>query len=263
MRWLLPLCVAFLAGCASKPMVLPDAKAPTLAPANDRDPIESFNREMWKFNWDVLDPNVARPATVAYTKHVPTPVQTGLLNFAQNLSEPSSALNQFLEFKFARSGKTIGRFLLNTTFGLLGFIDVATMAGIDKEETKFGQVMGYYGVSSGPYLMLPVLGPSTPRDEVGGLVDYLYPPLAVLNFTEKAIRWGIEGIDTRAKLIPQEGLINQSVDPYAFIREAYFQKSYYDTYGQAMPQPADDFDLDQYLDEDDSTEPPVPTKTKE
>ncbi|WP_115719154.1 MlaA family lipoprotein [Gallaecimonas mangrovi] len=251
MRRLLPLCLVVLAGCASEPQVLPDAKPPVLKAANQRDPLESFNREMWTLNWDVLDPNVSRPVTVAYTKHVPTPIQKGLLNFAQNLSEPASAVNQLLRFQFKRSGETLGRFLLNTTFGLLGFIDVASMTGLDRHETGFGEVLGYYGVADGPFLMLPVLGPTTPREEAGDFVDLLYPPLALLNFTEKAIRWGIEGIDDRAKLIPQEGLINQSVDPYSFIREAYFQKEYFDTFGQPMPQPKqDDFDIDKYLDED-------------
>ncbi|WKE66776.1 VacJ family lipoprotein [Gallaecimonas kandeliae] len=249
MRWLISFSLVLLAGCAARPQVLPDAKPPVVKPASERDPIESFNRAMWHFNWDILDPNVARPVTVAYTQHVPTLVQKGLLNFADNLGEPGSAVNQLLRLEFARSGKTFGRFLLNSTFGLLGFIDVATIAGIDRHETQFGQVLGYYGVAEGPYVMLPVLGPTTPRDKVGDVVDFLYPPLAALNFTEKAIRWGILGIDQRARLIPQEGIIHQSVDPYAFIREAYFQDSYYKTFDQPMKQEEENIDIDSYLDE--------------
>ncbi|EKE75381.1 VacJ family lipoprotein [Gallaecimonas xiamenensis] len=250
MRWLSLVSLALLAGCAGKPQVLPDAEPPVLAPTYERDPIEGFNRAMWDFNWDVLDPNLARPVTVAYTENVPSPVQTGLLNFAENLGEPGNVVNQLLRLEFAQSGKSLGRFLLNSTFGLLGFIDVATIAGIDRKETNFSDVMGYYGVADGPYVVLPVLGPTTVRKEVGDVVDWLYPPLALLNLTERGIRWGILGIDTRAKLIPQEGLINQSVDPYAFIREAYLQKAYYDAYGQPMPQPPeDDIDIDAYLDD--------------
>ncbi|WP_406667077.1 VacJ family lipoprotein [Gallaecimonas sp. GXIMD1310] len=250
MRWLLSIVLLTLAGCASKPQMLPDAKAPVLAPSNQRDPLEKFNRAMWDLNWNVLDKDFARPITVAYTNNVPTPVQKGLLNFANNLGEPFSAVNQLLRFEFVRSGKTAGRFLLNSTFGLLGFIDVASDMGIARKKTEFGEVLGYYGVASGPYLMLPALGPTTPRDKIGDVIDFLYPPLAFLNFTEKTLRWGIQGIDKRAKLIPQEGLINQSVDPYSFIRQSYFQKTYFDTYNQTMPeQPQDDIDLDKYLDE--------------
>ncbi|WP_341501661.1 VacJ family lipoprotein [Gallaecimonas sp. GXIMD4217] len=234
------LALLLLGGCASKPQVLPDAEPPVLPPSSERDPLEGFNRAMWELNYEVIDPHVARPVTVAYSENVPKPIRTGLLNFANNLGEPSSAVNQFLRFEWGQAATTTGRFLINTTIGVLGLIDVAGHWGMERKETEFGEVLGYYGVAEGPYIMLPALGPTTIREEVGEWVDFLYPPLGALNFTEKALRWTIRGLDARERAMEQEGLLNQSLDPYAFVRDAYFQHVYFNTYNQAPPQPPEE-----------------------
>ncbi len=238
-----------LGGCAAKPQVLPDAEPPVLEPSSERDPLEGFNRSMWDLNYEVIDPYVAKPATEGYYTYVPSPVRTGLLNVANNLGEPSSAVNQFLRLEWGRAATTTGRFLINSTIGLLGLIDVAGYWGMEREETEFGEVLGYYGAAEGPYIMLPVLGPTTVRDEVGDWVDFLYPPLGALNFTEKALRWTIQGLDVRHKAMEQEGLLNQSLDPYAFVRDAYFQHVYYETFGTHPPQVEEDFDDEGFEDE--------------
>ncbi|MFT2091671.1 VacJ family lipoprotein [Paraglaciecola sp. 2405UD69-4] len=188
-----------------------------------KDPIESFNRTMWDFNYDVLDVYILRPTAVAYTNYMPQFARTGLLNMARNLEEPSNSLNNLLQGKVDGTFISLGRFLLNSTVGVLGLIDVASELGIDPQEEEFGEVLGKWGVDTGPYLMLPAWGPTDIRSGVGDIVDTSYSPLDSLNFYASLFRTGIKVLEARAAVIAQEQQLNSSADPYSFVKSAYFQ----------------------------------------
>lgn len=217
--WAVLLSVLILGGCASRQAV--DEQAQNSG--DPRDPIENVNRAVWDFNYEVLDEYILRPVTVAYVDYMPGFARTGLLNFATNLEEPSNTVNNLLQGKVDGSLISLGRFVVNSTIGLLGTIDVATSMGLTVEEEEFGEVLGVYGVDTGAYLMLPALGPTDIRSGVGDLVDSAYFPLADLNIYTSFLRSGIKALEARAELISQEQVLEQSLDPYAFVKNAYFQ----------------------------------------
>lgn len=214
-RSIVLLLVIFLSACSSTPA---DKEL------NDpRDPFEEINRPFWTFTWDYFDKYVAKPASEFYTTYTPTFLRTGLYNMALNLNEPSSAINNLLQLKFSDAAQGSGRFLLNSTVGLLGFYDPASDFGWSGEQEEFGEVLGSYGVGDGPYLVIPALGPSSVREEVGDYVDGLYWPLAVIDFWPNIVRLGVLGLEARAGIRDQEQLVNESSDSYEFIKNAYFQ----------------------------------------
>jgi len=208
-----------LGGCASRPTANEQAQQYQ----DPKDPFESFNRTMWDFNYDILDEYILRPTTVAYVDYMPQIVRSGLLNIAENLEEPSNSLNNLLQGKLDGTFISLGRFLLNSTVGLLGLIDVASEIGLESKEEEFGEVLGKWGVGTGPYLMVPALGPTDVRSSVGDLVDVSYSPLNGLNLYLGFLRVGIKALEGRASLIQQEQQLNSSADPYAFVKSAYFQ----------------------------------------
>jgi phospholipid-binding lipoprotein MlaA len=190
------------------------------------DPFEGFNRSMYTFNYDVLDPYVLRPVAVAWRDYVPTPARHGMSNFFGNLSEPVSMVNYFVEGKPYQAMVHFNRFFLNTLLGLGGLIDVASMANpklAKQEPRRFGSTLGYYGAGYGPYVMLPGYGSFTLRDDGGDMADMLYPPFSYFTWWMTAGKWALEGIETRAQLLDSEGLLKNSADPYLTVREAYFQ----------------------------------------
>ena len=138
-------------------------------PDEVKDPLQPLNRQVYAFN-DMLDRNIARPLAVQYTKKVPDEVRGSYRQFRKNLGEPWNAVNQLIQGRPLRAAKTLGRFSLNT-ITTLGMADPARRLGLDTEEENFGTTLGYYGVPSGPYVMLPIYGPSTFRDGFGTLVD--------------------------------------------------------------------------------------------
>lgn len=208
-----------LGGCASQ-----QSNAEKASQYQDpKDPLESINRTMWDFNYEVLDEYILRPTAVAYVDYMPQIARTGLLNMAQNLEEPSNSINNLLQGKLDGTFISLGRFLLNSTVGLLGLIDVATEIGLEKEEEEFGEVLGKWGVGTGPYLMIPALGPSDVRSSVGDFVDTSYSPIDGLNLYLGFLRIGINALEGRASIIQQEQQLNSSADPYAFVKSAYFQ----------------------------------------
>lgn len=207
-----------LGGCASN-----QVGEQTQQYNDPKDPLESLNRTMWDFNYDVLDAYILRPTAVVYADYMPQFARTGLLNMALNLEEPSNSVNNLLQGKLGGSFASLGRFLLNSTVGLLGAIDVATKIGLEREEEEFGEVLGSWGVGTGPYLMIPALGPNDPRSGVGDYVDSAYGPLDSLNIYFSILRTGIKVLETRAALIQQEQQLNSSADPYGFVKNAYFQ----------------------------------------
>ncbi|KYP97757.1 ABC transporter permease [Sodalis-like endosymbiont of Proechinophthirus fluctus] len=191
------------------------------------DPLEDFNHSMFNFNYNVLDPYVVRPAAVAWRDYVPKPARNGLSNFFTNLEEPATMVNYFVEGKPYKAMVHFNRFFLNTLLGIGGLIDVASIVNskLAKEEPRrFGSTLGNYGVGYGPYMQLPGYGSFTPREDVGSLVDNLYPLLSYLTWWMSAGKWALEGLETRAQLLDLDGLLHNSQDPYAIVRAAYFQR---------------------------------------
>lgn len=217
--------------------------------ADERDPFESFNRSMWDFNWEVLDVYILRPLAVGYTK-LPGPVQQGTRNFVTNLEEPGYALNSLLQLKFKKAARGAGRFLINSTIGVLGIFDVADAMGIKRHKEDFGQSMAMVGVGNGPFVMLPGYGPTTIRDGVGDIVDGEIFPMYLIDWPWSLVKTGLKAVYSRADLIQQEQLINGSTDPYVFVKEAYFQNLNYQIYDGNPPIEEEEFELsDEFLDE--------------
>jgi phospholipid-binding lipoprotein MlaA len=228
-----------LSACAAKPVAPQQAAAQSNAPAgytDPRDPLETINRPLWDFNYDILDAYLLRPATVGYMTVVPKPARKGLVNAANNLSEPASFLNGMLQAKPSRSAVSAGRFLVNSTLGLFGLFDVATKIGLVEQQEDFSQTLAVWGVGDGPYLMLPALGPTTVRGTGGGLVDNLYFPLGLLNTPLTLTRALIGALDSREQLMSMESLLEESLDPYAFIKESYYQRQQFKIYDGNPPQ---------------------------
>lgn len=208
-----------LAGCA-------DPKQAADETTTRSDPLNGFNRTMFNFNYQVLDPYILRPVAVAWKGYVPAPARSGLSNALSNLDEPSSMVNYLLAGKFTEAAKHFTRFMLNTTLGLGGFIDVASKANPQlarQQAYGLGSTLGYYGVGYGPYVHLPAYGSFTLRQDGGDLVDTAYPPLSWLTFWLSAGKWMLQGVESRAQLLDSDGLLHQQSDPYYFIRNAYFQ----------------------------------------
>lgn len=245
-----------LGGCASQQAVDEQARDMNSNQqyADPRDPIEGFNRVMWDFNYDVLDEYILRPVTVTYVDIMPKPARTGLLNVAENLEEPSNAVNNLLQGKLDGTMTSLGRFVLNSTVGLLGLFDVASQIGLERKEEEFTEVLGVYGIGTGAYLMIPARGPSDIRSTVGDIVDSAYFPIDDLNFYVAFARTAIKAIESRARLIEQEAQLEQSLDPYAFVKNAYFQNLQFKvTDGKAADQPEvlqeDEQNFEDFLDE--------------
>ena len=213
------------------------------------DPLEGFNRVMWGLNYDILDPYLVRPVSVGYVEYTPSPIRMGIANFLANLDEPSSMVNNLIMGNGSVAMVHFNRFWLNTTLGLVGLIDIASAAEINKPDSKsFGDALGHYGVGNGPYFMLPGYGPWTLR-EAGDFVDGFYMPLSYLNFWQGLGKWGLEGMESRVQLISQEPMLEASPDPYALTRDVYLQRQDF----KAEVEPEVDLDaegeLDDYLDE--------------
>lgn len=194
----------------------------------NKDPLEGFNRGIYKFN-DVADKAVIKPISKGYKAVAPTPVRTGINNFFDNLRTITSVFNNLLQLKFANAFSESGRFVINTTFGLAGFIDVAGMDKIPVHREDFGQTLGHWGVGNGAYLVLPFFGPSTVRDASGLIVDTATtdPITYTHNIGEIRLHNQLrvaQFIDKRTELLDASDIVDEaSLDPYAFMRDAYLQ----------------------------------------
>jgi phospholipid-binding lipoprotein MlaA len=193
-------------------------------PEGNVDPFEAINRFFWDFNYEILDRFLVKPATKAYITVTPQFLRNGLLNASENLSEPASAVNNLLQGKPVESLTSVGRFLVNSTVGIVGFFDVAAQMGLEEKEEDFGEVLGVWGLGTGPYLMLPALGPSDFRSFTGRVVDNVYWPMTILNDPYVIASNVVKIIETRATLLTQEETLNRSLDQYLFVRDAYFQR---------------------------------------
>jgi len=217
-------------------------------PVND--PWEGFNRKVYAFN-DQLDRFVLRPVAVAYDTAVPDPLQKGIGNFLRNLGYPVTFINQILQGKFRDSGVSTGRFLVNSTIGLLGFFDVASKAGIPYYDEDFGQTLATWGYENSRYLVMPLFGPLTVRDTFGRSVyGYLHPISWAAR--EEHIYWPmvIDIVHTRAGFLDQDQVVRESFDPYVFVRDAWLQNRRFNIYDGDPPLE----DYDSYLEELDSPE---------
>jgi len=196
-----------------------------VTPAHAQDPFEHFNRAMFTFN-DTLDRVALKPAASVYKDTLPGFVQTGVSNFFGNLSDAWSGVNNLLQGKGAAGMTDVTRFAFNSTFGILGLLDIASEAGLQKHNEDFGQTLGVWGVPSGPYVMLPLFGPSTLRDTVALPADvwadpWRYKVPVALRTTGAAVRVG----DQRATLLDASDLLEEAaLDRYAFIRDGYLQR---------------------------------------
>ncbi|MEQ6884905.1 VacJ family lipoprotein [Salicola sp. Rm-C-2C1-2] len=192
---------------------------------DERDPWQSFNRSIFAFN-EVVDSNVARPVARGYNRVTPEPVNNGISNFFSNIGEPANVVNSLLQGKGEAALISTGRFIFNTTFGLLGLVDVASYMELPEQDEDFGQTFGVWGADTGPFLMLPFMGPSTVRDTAGRSVDYAVPDLMEnVESPERYFLYALYGVDLRASLLSYEDQITG--DRYTFIRNAYLQRREY------------------------------------
>ncbi|MGK5027027.1 MlaA family lipoprotein [Janthinobacterium sp. RB2R34] len=191
---------------------------------NPRDPLEGYNRAMFKFN-DKVDEVALKPVATAYKNVLPSFVQTGVSNFFGNLSDVWSAANNLLQGKGEAGLQDIVRVSMNSTFGILGLIDIASQAGVPKHNEDFGQTLGWYGVSSGPYVVLPLMGPSTMRDTVALPLDVVGDPWRYKDPTNvRNIGTVTRVIDKRASYLDATNLMEAAaLDRYQFVRDGYLQ----------------------------------------
>lgn len=218
-RALLPFvlaCACCLAGCATGP--------------HPRDPYEGFNRKVFAFN-ESLDKAVLKPVAKGYEKVLPQFARSGVTHFFDNLGMVVTTFNDAVQLKGEKVPVDILRFVTNLTFGLFGLIDVATELEIEKRNEDFGQSLGYWGVGSGPYIVLPFLGPSTVRDGGGRAVDFFVSPYYYSLEDEPGVQWGllaVNTVSTRANLLKAERILEETgVERYAFLRDVYLQRREY------------------------------------
>jgi phospholipid-binding lipoprotein MlaA len=190
-----------------------------------RDPFEPMNRAVYKFN-DEFDKAIAKPVAEAYRAFVPPIVRTGVGNFFSNVNDVLVALNNALQGKVPEAINDLGRIAVNTTLGVLGFRDVATELGVPKNNEDFGQTLGRWGFRDGPYIVLPLLGPSSVRDTFGWAGDLYTSPLTYIDpsGTRNAVI-GFRFITVRADLLEASSILDTAaLDPYEFVRDAYLQR---------------------------------------
>ncbi|HEB79524.1 MAG TPA: VacJ family lipoprotein [Rhodospirillales bacterium] len=220
------------------------------------DPIEPLNRAIFGFN-EFLQDILFRPIVTVYN-FLPAGVRDAVANILHNLNTPVILANDLLQFEFDRAGQTLGRFMVNTIAGAGGIADVASDLGIEKHGEDFGQTLGAWGVGEGLYIVLPIFGPSNPRDFAGLLVDNFFDPLSTVYVDDKAVTWslaGAKGVSQYAAVVEElDQIKSTSIDYYAAIRSMYRQKRNAKiSNGQEIDlPPIPDFDLSfqQHLDEE-------------
>jgi phospholipid-binding lipoprotein MlaA len=192
---------------------------------NPRDPLEPLNRKVSQFN-EGLDAAVLKPVATAYKNGVPPLVRTGVSNFFGNLGDAWSFVNSVLQFKFQNAAENFMRLNVNTFFGLGGILDIASELNIERHKEDFGQTLGRWGVPAGPYLVLPLLGPSTLRDTLALPVDYKGDLVRRVNPAEdRNALYVLRAVDSRANLLRIGSVIDEAaLDKYSFTRDAYLQK---------------------------------------
>ena len=228
-------------------------------PADDpADPLERVNRVTFGIN-DKADKYLLRPVAQGYDYVTPSIARRGITNFFDNLGEPRTIINDVLQGKFSQSAGDLGRFLLNTTVGLGGLIDVATDSGLEHHDEDFGQTLGYWGIGEGWYLVIPLLGPSDNRDLIGRAGDWPTSPTFYLDGDHDWLAYSLKGVDLinfRANLLSSDSLISQQFDKYLFVRTAYLQRRQALVYDGNPP--PEDLGIDDSSDSDAAAPAPAP-----
>ena len=191
----------------------------------NKDPLENFNRAIYKFN-DVADGAIIKPVSKGYKTIAPDFVIKGVNNFFNNIRDVITVINDLLQFKIEHAMNDTGRVIVNSTIGILGFVDVHSINGGERRKEDFGQTLGYWGVSQGAYLVLPFIGPSTTRDAVGFVTDTIaFDPISYINNVRGRNQLRLmQFIDARTELLNASSIMDEaSLDPYAFQRDAYLQ----------------------------------------
>jgi phospholipid-binding lipoprotein MlaA len=226
-------------------------------PGGSTDSFPTFNRAMWWFNYDIMDKHMLRPVVHGYVKWVPTPFRTGVSNFVDNLEEPNNMVNNMLLGEAKHSGASLARFSLNSTVGMLGLFDIATDMGIERHRMSMSTVLGKAKVTQGPYFMIPLAGPMTLRSGIGQVVDNLYWPYSYMNSSITIAKFALTGLDARSKVIDQESIIDNALDPYVTTRDFYLQYEEAKVQGKSAAEigsgqnsdPAADAEVEKYLNE--------------
>jgi phospholipid-binding lipoprotein MlaA len=205
------IAVMLLGGCASN--------------GNPRDPLEPLNRGIYQFN-DGVDTVLFKPLAEVYQAVLPQFVRTGVGNFFSNIQDVIVALNNLLQGKVTDAGMDLCRIIVNSTIGILGLIDVGTEFGLEKHQEDFGQTLGRWGMGTGPYIVIPFLGPSTVRDGIGLIGDWKTDPLTYLEPTRhRNAAYGLFFVNRRAELLSASKILEvAALDPYEFVRDAYLQR---------------------------------------
>lgn len=205
--------VSLAAGCATGP------------DANPRDPLEPFNRGVYKFN-DAVDTAVLKPVATAYEKVTPSPVRTGVGNFFSNLGDLWSSVNAGLQLRPREAVENLMRFSVNSVFGLAGVLDIATEMRIPRTQLDFGHTLGRWGTPAGPYLVFPFFGPSSVRDGAASFVDaYGDPVVGVDHIATRNSLYALRVVDGRARFLRASSMLDDSgMDKYSFIRDAYLSR---------------------------------------
>jgi len=216
------LCAVILAGCAAAPSKV--------------DPLEPWNRAMYYVH-EVVDGNVIKPVAKAYVQNMPELIRTGVSNFFGNIDDLFTGINDLLQGNGNRAGDAFGRVLLNSTFGVGGIFDLASMAGITKDKNDFGLTFGKWGASEGAYLFIPLFGPTTVRDGTGTILRiYASPTGYIDNIGLRNSIWGLNYLDTRAQALQGEDVLDTAaLDKYRFLRNAYLRARRYQLYDGKPP----------------------------
>lgn len=196
------------------------------ATQSNKDPLEGLNRGIYKFN-DTVDKAALKPVAGAYKAVVPTPIRSGVNNFFSNLGDVVTVINDLLQGKLSKAMDDAGRVAINSTFGIAGLVDWASMDGIEKRHEDFGQTLAYWGWKDSSYLVLPFLGPSTLRDTGGLIVDSaFFDPIGYVDEpTARNRALLLKFIDKRSTYLPGSDLLDEAaLDPYVFMRDAYMQR---------------------------------------
>jgi phospholipid-binding lipoprotein MlaA len=212
LRVALVISLWLLVGCATGPN------------ANPRDPLEPVNRGVYQFN-DATDRAVIKPVATAYREVVPSPVRTGVNNFFNNLQDAWSGVNSALQLKGEAAATNLVRFAVNTVFGLCGVLDIASDMQIERHTEDFGQTLGHWGVGAGPYMVLPLLGPSTVRDTAALPVDVQGDLVTgISDAPTRNLATTLNLLDQRSRLLSASDMLDKvALDPYTFTRDAYLQ----------------------------------------
>lgn len=237
MAALLVAAVMLLSGCASQQVELTDP---------ERDPWEAYNRKIHAFN-EGFDRAIFRPVATGYDKIMPDAPQRGVRNFFRNLAFPVTMLNALLQGKPDDAFTATGRFLMNTSIGLLGFFDVATKVGIEAPEEDFGQTLAVWGWKDSRYLVMPFFGPYTARDFLGrGFYGYFHPVSYMIREHNNYVPLVVDLVTLRAELLPYQAEIDAAADPYVFIRDVWLQNREFRIYDGDPPAPDYDALLEDY-----------------